>query len=246
MRKKANDNILDIELLVLSGGQGTRLASVWADKPKVLAPIAGRPYFDWYVEAMQGEGFQRFCFLLGMGADQVVDHISNRSDRGSFRYLVEDRPLGTGGAIKNAFLAMDEERVFVANGDSYCRFDYGAMFRNHLEMNADCTIGLAYVDDSSDYGSVEFGDNLRVKGFNEKGDRTDGSFVNAGVYLLERRCSRFFPKNDSFSLEREVFQNISDEGRLFGYKSEGDLLDIGTPDRLSAAQSELARLITER
>ena len=63
----------DIEMWILAGGKGTRLASVWKDKPKILVPVAGRPYFDWLIEALTATGFLRFRFLLGMGWQQVVD-----------------------------------------------------------------------------------------------------------------------------------------------------------------------------
>ncbi|MGK0239840.1 MAG: NDP-sugar pyrophosphorylase family protein [Candidatus Pelagisphaera sp.] len=237
------NEIHELEMLTLSGGKGTRLAAVWENKPKVLAPVGGAPYFDWFVDAMRSSGFRRFRFLLGYGSEQVVEHIGKHPDRDSIEYLIEDRPLGTGGAIKNAFLAIDDERVFVANGDSYCPIDYVGMLKKHLEVKADCSIALAYVENSSDYGSVSIGEDLRVEGFREKRDCENEGFVNAGVYILERKCTRYFPKDEFFSLEKDVFPKIAESGGLYGFRSHGSLLDIGTPERLLAAQSELARLI---
>lgn len=229
------------EVFILAGGKGTRLREVWVDKPKILAPVQGRPYFDWLVEALRREGLQRLCFLLGVGAKQVERHIEGHAERHRISCEIEDEPLGTGGAVAAAWERRDDGRRFAVNGDSYCRINYAAMLEAHRRTGAACTMALARVADRSDYGGADVSSEGRIRGFEEKGAGVGAGLVNAGVYLMEKRS--LGGREGAFSLEREVFPELARRGELWGFEAEGELLDIGTPERLGLAQTALARLM---
>lgn len=232
------------EVLILAGGSGSRLSRVWSEKPKILAPVRGRPYFDWFVEALYRKGFRRFAFLLGAYAQQVVDYAKAHPLSSGFRFVVEDEPLGTGGAIAHALAGSKSGPIFALNGDSYCSVDFEAMLTEHVEREASVSIGLARVPDGGDYGSVSLDEKGRVLAFDEKKKSPGDSLVNAGVYLLDPSVMELAPEGP-FSIEREFFPMLIEKGeRVFGFKAHSEILDIGTPERLELAQEKLISMIT--
>ena len=232
-----------VEIWVLSGGLGTRLATVWAGKPKILVPIGGRPYLDWLLSALKKEGFKRFKMLLGMGSERVVEHLKAYSGEIQVEWTIEDSPLGTGGALANGMKGSDALRFFLVNGDSYCGINYRNMLEQHRSGDFPCTMGLARVPDIRDFGSVQLGSGNNIVRFQEKASKPEGGYVNAGVYILERSCCEFFPNKDVFSLERDVLPKMAEAGALGGFKAHGELIDIGTPARLELAQAKLVDMI---
>ena len=92
-------HLLDIDVLILCGGLGTRLRDVVKDKPKCLAPINGKPFIDLLLDDLVLQGFQRIVLATGHLSYQLEQHVKQRNDA---EYIIsrEPEPLGTAGAIK--------------------------------------------------------------------------------------------------------------------------------------------------
>jgi histidinol-phosphate phosphatase family protein len=208
---------------ILAGGLGTRLRSA-TDVPKVVAPVAGRPYLCWILDQL--EGFD-VTIATGHAAGVVESAIGP-----GVSYSRETSPLGTGGAVKLAGAG-----GFVLNGDSYCRVSFDAF--EHFARGGPAIV-LTHVPDTTRYGRVDVDDDGRVTAFREKGIAGPG-WINAGIYFLPDEIVRGLPEGAS-SLERDLFPRLAASGQLRGYRGGGPFLDIGIPETYAAASAFFAGL----
>jgi len=224
------------EVLVLCGGQGTRLRSVVGDRPKGLADIAGRAFLDILVDELLAQGFRRLVLCTGYGAEQIEQHFARRTGA-ELLFSVEQKPLGTGGALRHALHLVRADTFAVVNGDSFCRVEYADLFRLHQRTRAAASVVLTPATERTDVGFAEVAADGRVVSFNEKQARAP--LVNAGIYVLARQLIERQPAGAAFSLERELLPQAIRAGTCYGHIVPGPLVDIGTPERYAAAQVSL-------
>ena len=228
---------INIDAIILCGGFGTRLKDEVPDLPKALALVRGRPFLDILIAQLTSQGIRRIIFGVGHLSDKIVSYYRNRND-GVFVFSMEESPLGTGGAVKHALQFVRTDPFLVLNGDSHCNVDFGHMSGYHSRANADMTMAVTRPDDRKDAGAIELGADGRILGFHEK-DECIGGFVNAGVYLMTKRIFTSAPSTFPLSLEYEFFPELVQHGKCYGFPIDGELVDIGTPDRLRGAQTKL-------
>ena len=213
--------------IVLAGGRATRLAGIVDDLPKALADIAGRPFLDWQLDYLAGQGIARVVLALGHLAGPIIDRYRGRYGALRIDHVIEPAPLGTGGAIRFAF---DEARIdgaYVLNGDSLTPIALSS-----LDGDDDFSLAIREVDDASRFGSVRCeGD--RVVAFGEKQAAGRG-WINAGVYRIRRRVLDRWPLPPSFSLERDLLAAHAAELRPRAVRVSAPFIDIGTPESLRA------------
>lgn len=117
---------LNIQTVVLAGGLGTRMRSLWPDKPKPLIPVAGRPFVDHQLSLLASRGLHRFLFCVGYRGEEIRNYVKDGS-RWGIRVEYSEEPgeqlLGTGGALVKA-LPLLEDRFMVLYGDAYLPIDY--------------------------------------------------------------------------------------------------------------------------
>jgi len=153
-------------------------------------------------------------------------------------YVVEDRPLGTGGAIRLAARACSEADVFVLNGDSYTELDFADMRARHGESQVPLTVCAVEVPDAARYGRVLVRDS-RITGFSEKGTAGPG-LINAGIYLMRRSLLHIPDLPEAFSFERDILEAKLGELRPLAYPTRGRFIDIGVPEDYARAQGMFA------
>ena len=157
----------------------------------------------------------------------------------------ETYPLGTGGAIWNARPHLGGNGFVVSNGDSLCWVDYGALQQFHEQKQALCSMVLSRAEDPSDYGIVSIDDEGRIIEFAEKPARGHADpaapgreiWMNSGIYWMHSDIFDYWSDGPVFSIERDFFPCVLQTGRLFGFPTSGEVLDIGTPERYSRIQS---------
>lgn len=233
---KSKAGIRDVTAFILAGGLGTRLRSVLPDTPKAMAPIAGSPFLNHLLDKLVLSGVTRSILCTGHLAGQIESSIGGDYRGMEMAYSRESSPMGTGGAARLALPLLETSRALVLNGDSFCDFDAAAHLDRHESTKAQGTLVLARVDDCSRYGSVTLGADDAVSSFREKGSFGGGGWINAGVYLLERRVLEAIPSGREVSLERDTFPGLIGNG-LYGFRMEtGGFIDIGTPDSYAQAK----------
>ena len=223
--------------VVLAGGLGTRLRSAVADRPKVLAEVRGRPFLAWLLDQLAGAGVRRAVLCTGFLGERIEAAFGRAHGALELVYSREEEPLGTAGAIRLAEPLLDTDPVLVVNGDSYFEADLGAFFESHRERaagGAPASILLAEVPDSGRYGRVELDADGVVLAFREKSSAGPG-WINAGLYLVQRRLIRSIPAGGAVSLERDILPGWVGRG-LVGHGAAGRFIDIGTPASYEAAE----------
>lgn len=227
--------------VILAGGLGTRLRPVVADRPKVLAEVCGRPFVTYLLDRLTGAGIGRIVICTGYMGEQVKAALGDRYGAARLAYSQEERSMGTAGAVRLALPLLDEDRILIMNGDSYCEVDLDAFLTQHREWKAEATLLLTQVSDTRRYGRVMLDDSGRVIRFEEKAQTAGLGWISAGVYLVERPLVEGIPDTGTVSLERDVFPACIGKG-LYGYCADGRFVDIGIPDGyLGADQFILAR-----
>ena len=227
-----------MQAIILAGGLGTRLRGVVPDLPKPLAPVAGRPFLAIVLEQLRTQGFASAVLSVGYRHELIRQAFGDRFGGLALGYVIEDRPLGTGGAIRLAARACSEADVFVLNGDSYADLDFADMRARHGEARVPLTVCAVEVPDAARYGRVLVHDS-RITGFSEKGTAGPG-LINAGIYLMRRNLLEEPELPEVFSLERDVLEARVGELRPLAYLTRGRFIDIGVPDDYARAQGMFA------
>jgi NDP-sugar pyrophosphorylase family protein len=221
---------------ILAGGLGTRLRSVVADRPKVLAPVLGRPYLAYLLDQLAEASIPEVVLLTGYLADQVRDTFGERHGSMRLLYSPEPRPLGTAGAARLALPLFTRPRVLLLNGDSYCRVNVPAFLAFHQRHDAQISLVASKVLDTSRFGTVDISSKERVVGFAEKQAGRGEGWINAGIYLLERSLIEEIPPDRPVSLERELFPFWIGRKAFYGFRGPTHFLDIGTPESYREAE----------
>jgi len=247
MKKLAGNRAISsgkLRAFVLCGGQGTRLRSVVADRPKSMALISGTPFLQLLFEKLRSQGINEVVLGTGYMAEKIERYFGDGKQFAlRIRYSREHEPLGTGGALKLAEPLVGDP-VLVLNGDSYVEWSLAPMLELFTEKNADLVIALQAVADISRYGSVLLDHDNGVTQFIEKGAAAGFGLINAGVYLIRKQIVRELPAGTAISLEREVFPRLFDR-RIYGVICTGPFIDIGIPKDLKRAQTLLASRISD-
>ncbi|MDD4899303.1 MAG: sugar phosphate nucleotidyltransferase, partial [Candidatus Omnitrophica bacterium] len=175
-----------------------------------------------------------FIFSTGYKAGKIKQYFIKK---GSQRYYFshEKIPLGTGGAVNNGKKFIKSRLFLVLNGDSFCKVDFSGFLKFHSRKKAVFSMVLVKNMNNCDFGSVKLEKTGRVSNFKEKGIPLAGSnLLNAGIYLFSSRIFSLMPRKKRFSLEYDLLPLLVKK-RLFGFRTQGPLIDIGTKQGLAAA-----------
>lgn len=231
-----------MKAVLLVGGEGTRLRPLTITVPKSMVPIVNRPYLEHLVLYLKEHGIDEIIMTLCYLPDPIRNYFGDGSSYGvKLTYIIENMPLGTAGAVRNV-LNKIEETTFVLNGDIFTDIDLSEMLKMHKTKSATATIALTPVDDPTSYGVVETSTCDGVLRFVEKPRREEvtSNWINAGIYIIEPRILQLVPKDTHYMFERGVFPDMLERGEpIFGFKSKGYWIDIGTPEKYATLNRDL-------
>ncbi len=196
-----------MKALILAGGEGTRLRPLTLAMPKPVVPVVNVPFLRYQLELLHKHGVTEVILSLGYQPKKIEAVLGDGSGIGmKIHYVVEQDPLGTGGAYKNAEALLDGPTI-VFNGDILCDLDLTAVLRQHQSHQATATLVLTRVQNPSAYGLVETTDDGRITRFLEKpsADEITCNTINAGTYILEPEVLKVIPSGENYSFERGVF-----------------------------------------
>ena len=235
---------MTLPAVILVGGQGTRLRPLTDRTRKDMLSLVDRPLLAYTFEHLARHGVERGIVSCGHLPEQVRGSFGDRHGSLALSYVVEDEPLGTGGAIGFAARELGET-FFGLNGDSLREADLDALVDFHRSSGAKATILLTPVADPSRYGLVRTASDGRVASFLEKPrpEEIDTDLINAGLYVLEPEVLDLVPPGRAVSIEREVFPVLAAEGSVFGAALPGYWLDVGTPESYLQAHRDVLERI---
>lgn len=233
-------NLREIDVVILCGGLGKRLRPTF-EGPKVLAKIGEKTFLDILIDNLLMHGFKNIILSVGYLKEQIKNHFNcdyNKSHDCLITFSEEEEPLGTGGALKKVKKWIISNPFMVVNGDSICKVNFRIFFEFHLEKKALLSMVLVYSNTAQDYGSVVLNESQEITDFNEKIAGKSDNLINAGIYLMGKDIFSYMPKQKKFSLEYELFPQII-KNRCYGFLTESELIDIGTPERYEKAINRL-------
>jgi D-glycero-alpha-D-manno-heptose 1-phosphate guanylyltransferase len=222
-----------LEAIVLAGGLGSRLREIVPDRPKPMALVAGRPFLEIVIRSLATKGVSRVVLSLGFMSENIINHFGNHFAGVELAYVVEECPLGTGGAVRLAMTKCSQESFFVLNGDTFLDLEVGDV-NKFWQKKRNLVIVARQVQDTSRYGRLVVEDGL-VKGFLEKGISGPG-LINAGCYVFRRGQLDEYEVNRPFSLETDYLINAVHNSSVDVFVTNGYFIDIGLPEDYCRAQ----------
>ncbi|MEE8425112.1 MAG: NDP-sugar synthase [Elusimicrobiota bacterium] len=220
-----------MKALILIGGLGTRLRPFTCGVPKPLLPVVNIPFIHYQLGMLKRHGVREVVLATAYQPGQFRRALGSGRKLGmKLSYVHERKPLGTGGAVRNAARRLGGTTV-VLNGDVLQDLDLTALRRRHVKSRAEVTITLSPVKDPTRFGLVETERTGKVRRFLEKPspDEITCDTINAGAYLFEPTAIASIPPGRPYSLERELFPRLLEQKRRFyAYVSKGYWIDFGT------------------
>ena len=223
-----------MKAVILVGGKATRLLPITSNTPKAMVPVLNTPFLEHVICHLRRHKITEIILSIGNLAGPIQSYFGEGSRLGvKISYAIETTPLGTAGGLKNAAGSLDE--AFVAlNGDVFTDLDITALIDFHRRKKARATIALTRVDDPTHYGVIVTGAGGRVSCFQEKPSpgEAKSNMINAGTYILEPDVLAKVPPGTQFSIEREVFPVLLEQGSpVYAYSNSAYWLDIGTHEK---------------
>jgi len=223
-----------VKAVILAGGEGTRLRPLTLSLPKPVVPVVDRPFLQHQLDLLATIGVREIVFSVAYRPERIQAVFGDGSPFGvEIHYAIEDTPLGTGGAVRNA-LALLDERTVVLNGDVLTDASLPAVVARHEATRASATLVLTPVENPAAYGLVETDEDGRVTRFLEKPDPSQitTNTINAGIYVLETSVLELIPPGVNHSIERAFYPALLGRGdRVTGFVHRGYWIDIGTPEK---------------
>lgn len=239
-------SIAERDIVILAGGLGTRLRPILPDRQKVLAPVRGEPFVTRLLALIARHGARRCILALGHRADDALPLLAVWSERFGLDIVpsIEDRPLGTGGALRLALAHCRGDTLLAMNGDSYVEADLAGLDQAHARYRAQATLCAVRVGDVGRYGQLDWDEaSGRISAFREKSAAHAGlpGWINAGIYLLARRQIEVIPPDAHASLEKDVLAAGLSQG-VYAYPCIGAFIDIGLPETYRASADFFSQL----
>ena len=227
---------LGVPAVVMAGGFGTRLQPLTDDVPKPLLPVGDKPILERIVEGLCGHGIFDIWLATHYHAEQIRAHFGDgRRWGGHIRYVHEETPLGTAGA-----LALLPERFttpfLVMYGDLLTRLNYRTLYRFHQDVGAVMTVCVKRYDVRVPYGVVE-AENGLVQNLSEK--PVNCFWINAGIYVLAPQLLDYVPQNQLYNITQLVQRLVAEGQKVASFPIREYWLDIGQMPDYRRAQEDV-------
>lgn len=227
-----------IDVIVLAGGRGTRLAPYTTVLPKPLMPIGEMPVLEILLRRLAAAGFKRVHLAVGYLAELIEAYFRDGERFGvQLEYVREDEPLGTAGPL--AELKDPAERLLVMNGDLFTALDFRALVAFHESNGATATIATLEREVAIEFGVIGR-DGTRILGYDEK--PTISYDVSMGVYVFEREVVELIPRGKQFDFPDVVHALLERGAPVAAYRSSDFWLDIGRREDYELAQERFGEL----
>jgi NDP-sugar pyrophosphorylase family protein len=226
------------QALILAGGQATRLRPYTDTRPKAMVEVAGRPIIDYQLEWLAGHGVEQVVVSCGYKAEVLREHLAARGGGPEVTLLVEDEPLGRGGALRYAATGLRDQDAayFALNGDVLTWFPLDELAAHHRAKDGLATLALAQF--RTTWGIVDVDDQDRIEGFTQS--PLLPVWINAGVYLFEPGITPLLPEKGDH--ESSTFPELAAQGRLTAYRIDGFWRGVDTAKDVKEAGEEITAM----
>lgn len=217
---------INVPVVVMAGGKGTRLKPFSNILPKPLFPLGEKTILEVILDKFCNAGCSRFTLSLNYKADFIRSYFDQMEYCPyTIKYHIESKPLGTAGSLH--FIADKiNETFFVSNCDIVIDADYSEILDYHRENHNEITLVSALKHFRVPYGTLETAEAGQLVSLQEKPELA--FMINAGLYLLEPHLLMEIPANTFFNITDLIEVVKKREGRVGVFPvSEKSWCDIG-------------------
>lgn len=231
-----------VKAVVMAGGEGSRLRPITLNLPKPLVPIANRPIMGHIIDLLKQHGITEIVTTLHYLADEIQNVFGDGSEDGvTITHSLEDTPLGTAGAVKQAENHLSQGTFVIISGDALTDCDLTKAIEFHRANKSLATLVLSRVPNPLEFGIVMTKGDGRVERFLEKPGWGEvfSDTVNTGIYILEPEIFNYIQPHTNTDWSKDVFPKLLEEDRpMFGYIMDQYWCDVGTLEQYREAQED--------
>lgn len=230
----------DNPVFLMAGGFGTRLRPLTHNCPKPLLKVGDKPILELILERFVSSGFHKFFISTHYMPEMIREHFGDGSQWGvSIRYIHEDEPLGTGGAL--GLLPHDEinSPLFMMNGDLLTTLNFENLLEFHEEHQGAATMCVREYEYCVPYGVIQ-SDGHRIRSMVEK--PVHHFFINAGIYLLSPELVKSVAAKTRVDMPTLLEEEIAAGRDVNMFPVHEYWLDIGRMEDFQRAQQEFGGL----
>ena len=227
--------LIDLPVVIMAGGKGTRLKPITNVIPKPLVPIGDKTILEVIMDQFEAIGCHKFYISVNYKADMMKYYLSQLDHQYDIEFFMEDKPLGTIGSV-SLLKGKITTPFFVSNCDSINEQDYRDVYDYHINNHNDLTIVTMVKTFKIPYGVIETGEDGLMTSLSEKPELTYQ--VNTGVYILNPSCIDEIPEGEFFHITH-LMEKIKVRGGRIGCfpVSENSWHDMGEwPEYLKMIQ----------
>ncbi len=222
-------------VVLMAGGRGQRLYPLTKDVPKPMLPIGGMPLLEIILRKLSSQGFVNVYISVNYLADVIIDHVGDGASLGlNVKYIHEDKPLGTAGALADLRGEVDEPFI-VMNSDLLTQVNLREMLSFHANQGAKATIGVREHFFEIPYGVINLEGSI-VESMVEK--PMHRSLVNAGIYALDPIALDSLDVGEYMDMPTLLATLMGDGHDVAAFPIHESWLDVGRPEDLNRARSE--------
>lgn len=243
-----------MKTVIMAGGRGTRISSLFPDIPKPLIPITNsngveKPVLQWEIESLRDQGFKEIILTVGYMAEKIQDYFGDGSKFGvRIQYFIEKTPLGNAGALFKMRDQFDSPFLLL-NADAVFEIDFNRMVEFHQDKGALVTLFTHPNSHPYDSGLILTATDGAVDGWLTKEDPRPEFYknrVNAGLHVIDPRVldsasvdaekigTEIDGKIVKVDLDRQILKLLCGTHTMFAYDSPEYVKDMGTPERYEA------------
>ena len=236
-----------MQAVIMAGGKGTRLRALTNDEiPKPMVQVSGKPILQHQIEQLREQGVSDIILVVGYLGEVIESYFRDGSAFGvRIRYIREEKPLGTAGALAMLPPLLDENEFFLVFGDVLFDIDLNRMVCFHRNRKSEATLFVHPNSHPFDSDLVVMDGTERVTAFDKKGSIREhwySNCVNAGFYLMDTAICGRVAAGTRCDLEKDLLSEMIAEGAaVYGYRSPEYIKDVGTVERIAEAKEELKR-----
>ncbi|MBN2664058.1 MAG: nucleotidyltransferase family protein [Bacteroidales bacterium] len=236
-------SILPVDAILMAGGKGQRLMPLTLETPKPMLPLGEKPIIEHNIDRLISFGVENIYISVNYLAEKIEKHFGDGSSKGvTIRYIHEDKPLGTIGAIRNVE-KYDNNTLLVMNSDLFTNINLETFFEDHILNNAAITVASIPYTVNIPYAIFKT-EGQKILSFKEKPNNTH--YANAGIYLMDKKVLSEIPENTFFNTTDLMNAILNNHEKIIHSPIYGYWIDIGQHEDYNKAKDIVKHLKDEQ
>ncbi len=222
-----------MKVVIMAGGKGERISSVAENIPKPMFLVDGKPILEHQINCLKSQGFDDIIIVIGHLGEQIQQYFGDGISFGvNIFYFVEEKPLGTAGALTFLKEKLSEDFLLIF-GDIFFDINFDKLLSFHNQKKPLVTLFTHPNDHPYDSAIIVADENKTVTDWIHKEEKRDfyKNRVNAGIHLFSSEIFDYFPEKEKIDLDRDILKPLISTQRVFAYDSPEYVKDMGTPGR---------------